>query len=369
MSLLFTPLKLGPVELSNRVVVSPMCQYSANDGVAGDWHLQHLTQFGYSGAGLVMVEATAVERRGRIAHGCLGLYSEPCESALARVISMARRFAEPARFGIQLAHAGRKASAQRPWEGGGYLGTEEDPWPTVAPSAIPYDAGWEAPEMLDERGMERILNAFVDAALRATRIGFEIVELHAAHGYLLHEFLSPIANRRTDSCGGTPENRMRFPLAVARAVRSALPPDISLGARITGTDWLEGGVTVADAVMFARALRSMGLDYVCVSSGGIAPSVRIPVAPGFQAPLASRVKKEASIATRAVGMILTPGQAEEILSSGQADMVCMARAFLDNPRWVWHAAERLGASVPYPPQYARAQRALWPGAAILRPLD
>jgi 2,4-dienoyl-CoA reductase-like NADH-dependent reductase (Old Yellow Enzyme family) len=369
MSLLFTPLKLGPVELSNRVVVSPMCQYSANDGVAGDWHLQHLTQLGYSGAGLVMVEATAVERPGRITHGCLGLYSESCESALARVIGMARLSAGPARFGIQLAHAGRKASAQRPWEGGRHLGAGEDPWPTVAPSPIPYGEGWETPEMLDERGMDRILKAFVDAALRAARIGFEVVELHAAHGYLLHEFLSPIANRRTDSYGGTPENRMRFPLSVAQAVRSALPANITLGARITGTDWLEGGLDIDDAVMFARALRSLGLHYVCVSSGGIDPSVRMPVAPGFQVPFAAKVKTETGIATWTVGMILTPHQAEEALTSGQADMVCMARAFLDNPRWVWHAAERLGASIPYPPQYARVQRSLWPGAAILRPLN
>ncbi len=368
MSLLFTPLKLGPVELSNRIVVSPMCQYSANDGAAGDWHLQHLTQFGYSGAGLVMVEATAVERPGRITHGCLGLYSEACESALARVIGMARRFAGPARFGIQLAHAGRKASAQRPWEGGGHLTASENPWPTVAPSAVPYGEGWPAPEKLDESGMERILEAFVHAAIRAARIGFEIVELHNAHGYLLHEFLSPIANRRTDSYGGTLENRMRFPLAVAQAVRAALPENIALGARITGTDWLDGGLNIDDAVMFVRSLHSVGLDYVCVSSGGIDPSVRTPVAPGFQLPLAAKVKKETAIATRAVGMILTPGQAEDILASGQADMVCMARAFLDNPRWVWHAADQLGASVPYPPQYARAQRALWPGAAILRPL-
>jgi 2,4-dienoyl-CoA reductase-like NADH-dependent reductase (Old Yellow Enzyme family) len=369
MSLLFTPLKLGPVELLNRVVVSPMCQYSADDGVAGDWHLQHLSQLGYSGAGLVMVEATAVERRGRITHGCLGLYSEHCESALARVISTARRFSGPARFGIQLAHAGRKASAHLPWEGGGPLGASEDPWPVVAPSSVPYGEGWPTPEMLDEEGMRRVLDAFVAAALRAARIGFDIVELHNAHGYLLHEFFSPVANRRRDSCGGTIENRMSFPLAVARAVRAALPAKVALGARITGTDWLEGGLNTDDAVALARALRSAGLDYVCVSSGGIDPSVEMPVAPGFQVPLAARVREEAAIATRAVGMILTPQQAEDIVASGKADMVCMARAFLDDPRWVWHAAERLGAAVPYPPQYARAKRSLWPGAAILRPMD
>ena len=369
MSQLFTPFQMGTLELSNRVIVSPMCQYSADDGVAGDWHLQHLMQLGYSGAGLVMVEATAVERRGRITHGCLGLYSDACEAAIIRVMNAARRFGGSTRFGIQLAHAGRKASAHRPWEmGGGPLGPGDDPWPTMAPSAISFDTGWPVPEALDEGGMERLCSAFHEAASRAARIGFEVVEVHAAHGYLLHEFLSPLANHRNDCYGASLENRMRFPLAVVQTVREALPQNVVLGVRITGTDWREGGWTPDDAVAFVRKLQPLGVGYVCVSSGGIIPSVAVPVGPGYQIPFAAKVKKETGINTRAVGMIVTPEQAEDIIVSGHADMVCMARAFLDNPRWVWHAAEQLGASVPYPPPYERAQRTIWPGAVLMRPL-
>jgi 2,4-dienoyl-CoA reductase-like NADH-dependent reductase (Old Yellow Enzyme family) len=360
---------MGTLELSNRVVVSPMCQYSADDGVAGDWHLQHLMQLGYSSAGLVMLEATAVERRGRITHGCLGLYSDACEAALIRVMSAARRFGGSTRFGIQLAHAGRKASAHRPWEkGGGPLGPGDDPWLTTAPSAIPYNTGWPVPETLEEKGMERILSSFHDAARRAARVGFEVVEVHAAHGYLLHEFLSPLANHRKDCYGTSLENRMRFPLAVVQTVREALHPDVVLGVRITGTDWSEGGWVPDDAVAFVRKLQPRGVGYVCVSSGGIIPSAAVPVTPGYQIPFAAKVKRETGIHTRAVGMIVTPEQAEDIIVSGHADMVCLARAFLDNPRWVWHAAEQLGASVSYPPQYERARRTIWPGAALIRHL-
>jgi 2,4-dienoyl-CoA reductase-like NADH-dependent reductase (Old Yellow Enzyme family) len=368
MSRLFTPFSLGPLELPNRIVVSPMCQYSANDGVAGDWHLHHLMQFGYSGAGLVMVEATGVERRGRITHRCLGLYSYDCEAALTRIMKAARRVSGTARFGIQLAHAGRKASANIPWEkGGAPLGEEDDPWTTVAPSAAPFGPGWQTPEALDESGMARIVNAFVEAAHRAARIGFEIVEVHAAHGYLLHEFLSPLSNFRRDSFGGDLENRMRFPLNVVRAVREAVPHMV-VGARITGNDWDERGLAPEDAVAFARELKALGVGYVCVSSGGILPSIRVPSAPGYNVPAAATVKEGADIPVRAVGMIITPEQAEEIVVSGRADMVCMARAFLDNPRWVWHAAEMFGATVPYPRQYERAKRSAWPGAGIVRPL-
>lgn len=368
MSLLFTPLVIGGLELANRIVVSPMCQYSADDGVAGDWHLHHLIQYGYSGAGLVTIEATAVERRGRITHGCLGLYSDANEAMLGRAVNAARRFGGPVRFGIQLAHAGKKGSANRPWEREGLpLAPEEDPWTTDAPSPIPFASGWPVPAPLDEKGMDRIMNAFVDATRRAARIGFEVVEIHCAHGYLLHEFLSPIANQRTDSFGGTLENRMRFPLAVVKAVRDVLPAQIVVGARITATDWVEGGWTPDEAVIFSRELRQIGAEYVCVSSGGITQPLQVPVSPGYHAPFAARIRKESGIATQAVGMIIEPVQAEQIIESGQADMVCLARAFLDNPRWVWHAAERRGVDMYYPPQYERAQRAVWPGAAILRP--
>jgi 2,4-dienoyl-CoA reductase-like NADH-dependent reductase (Old Yellow Enzyme family) len=359
-SQLFAPLNLGRLELPNRIVIAPMCQYSAEDGSATDWHLQHLTALGFSGAGLVMVEATAVERRGRISHGCLGLYSDGNEAALSRALAAARRYAGPTRFGIQLAHAGRKASTPLPWAGKqGSLAAEDDPWPTIAPSALPFDKGWATPAALDEDGLAAVIAAFVDAAHRALRLGFDVVELHGAHGYLMHEFLSPISNRRTDRYGGDLANRMRFPLEIARAVRDVLPTSMALGARITGTDWVEGGWTVEDAVVFARELRDLGLDYVCVSSGGIAPKAAIPVGPGYQVPLAAQVKAEAKIATRAVGMISQPEQAEEIVASGKADMVALARAFLDDPRWGWHAADRLGGTVHCPPQYQRARPPAW----------
>lgn len=363
---LFSSLELGPVTLANRIAVAPMCQYSADDGSATDWHLQHLMQLAITGAGLVTIEATAVERIGRITHGCLGLYSDANEAALQRVIAAARKVApEGTRFGIQLAHAGRKGSCQAPWQGGKPL--SGGGWQTVAPSPVPFAEGGPRPAALDEPGLERVIAAFRQAAERAVRLGFEVIELHNAHGYLLHEFLSPLSNKRTDAYGGGPEKRMRFPLEVARAVRAAVPRTIALGARITGTDWAEGGLTADDAVVHAAALKAAGYDYVCVSGGGAVPHVKIPLGPGYQVPMAAKVRAEAGIVTRAVGLIVEPAQAEAIVASGQADFVAMARAFLDNPRWVWHAAERLGAPIAYPPQYARAAASVWPGAAMARP--
>ena len=357
---LFSPLHLGSVELPNRIVVSPMCQYSAENGSATDWHIQHLSSLGFSGAGLVMVEATAVEPRGRISHGCLGLYSDDNESALSHVMAIARRAAGPARFGIQLAHAGRKASARLPWAGRpGPLAAGENPWTTVAPSPLPFDEGWPVPQALDETGMQAVVAAFLAAAERAARIGFDVVELHGAHGYLMHEFLSPLSNRRADDYGGTLENRMRFPLAVADALRRALPPGIALGARITGSDWVEGGWSVEDAVVFAGELRRLGLSYVCVSSGGAVPHASIPSGPGYQVGLAAAVKAKSGMLTRAVGLITGFDQAAAIVADGKADMVALARGFLDDPRWGWHAADRLGASTHCPPQYRRARPPLW----------
>jgi 2,4-dienoyl-CoA reductase-like NADH-dependent reductase (Old Yellow Enzyme family) len=365
---LFDPLQLGPITLPNRVAVSPMCQYSANDGSANDWHLQHLMQLALSRAGLVVVEATHVERIGRITHGCLGLYSDANEAALARVLDAARRVAAPGtRFGIQLAHSGRKGSAQRPWEGGRALGPGADPWQTVAPSPIPFGEGWPAPAPLDEAGIARIVEAFRQAAERAVRLGFEAIELHAAHGYLIHAFLSPLSNTRRDAYGGSFDNRARFALDVVQAVRAAVPRSIALGARITGSDWSEGGLTPDDAVRFAAALKRAGLDYVDLSSGGLVPTAKIAIGPGYQVPFAAKVRAATGLVTRVVGMIADPVQADEIVSSGQADFVALARAILDDPRWVWHAAERLGASIDYPPQYERAKPSLWPGAAIARP--
>jgi 2,4-dienoyl-CoA reductase-like NADH-dependent reductase (Old Yellow Enzyme family) len=361
-SALFSPIRLAELELANRIVVSPMCQYSAADGVATDWHLTHLGMLANSGAGLVVVEATHVERRGRITHGCLGLYSDACEAALERVIAHCRHIGT-AKFGIQIAHAGRKASSQRPWEGGKALPASEDPWPTIAPSALPFGPNWHTPRAMTEDDMAQVRDAFVEAARRAMRIGFDAVELHLAHGYLLHTFVSPLSNKRNDQWGGSFAGRMRFPLEVARAVRAVVPKATPLGARITGTDWLDGGLTGDDAAAFATALREAGLDYVDISSGNITVDSRPPTESGYNVPFARQVRRESGLPVRAVGLIATPGQAEDIVAGGRADMVAMARAFLDNPHWGWHAAQALGADVARPPQYARTAPKLWPGAA------
>jgi 2,4-dienoyl-CoA reductase-like NADH-dependent reductase (Old Yellow Enzyme family) len=366
-SSLFTPIALRDLTLANRIVVSPMCQYSADDGSANDWHMQHLGSLSVSGAGLLMIEATAVEQAGRITHGCLGLYSDANEAALGRVVAACRRFGNTA-LGIQLAHAGRKGSAQRPWEGIHALSKPAGAWITVAPSPIALAEQWPTPHPLAAADLDRIEAAFVAATRRAARLGLDLVEAHCAHGYLLHEFLSPIANQRGDAYGGSLENRMRFPLRVMAAMRAAWPAAKPLGARITGTDWLPGGFSVEDAVVFAGALKAIGCDYVCVSSGGIVPKAPIPVGPGYQLDLAARVRRDAGIVTRAVGLLAEPHQAEAVIASGQADMVAMARAFLDDPRWPWHAAELLGAGVAYPPQYERSRANLWPGAKLARPV-
>lgn len=367
MSRLFSEIALGPITLPNRLVIAPMCQYSAADGCATDWHLQHLMTLAMSGAGLVVVEATAVERIGRITHGCLGLYSDESEYALARALAAARSVALPGTgFAVQLAHAGRKASARRPWEGGGPLQPGEDPWPTCGASPIPFAPDWHVPQPLDEAGLVRIREAFVTAARRASRIGFDAIELHMAHGYLLHSFLSPVSNTRDDAWGGDAERRMAFPLSVAAAVREAVGPGVALGARITGSDWIEGALMVDDAVALARRLRELGFDYACVSSGGISAEARVSLSPGYQVPFAARVKADTGIATRAVGLILDAHQAEAILAEGKADMVAIARAVLDDPRWGWHAAEALGEEIAYPPQYARVKPRLWPGRQMLR---
>jgi NADPH2 dehydrogenase len=362
-SALFSPIRLGSLELANRIVVSPMCQYSADDGAANDWHLGHLGMLANSGAALVVIEATHVERHGRITHGCLGLYSDDCEAELARVIAHCRRVGA-ARFGIQLAHAGRKASSQIPWQGGKGLGPNEDPWQTIGPSAIAFGDGRPAPREMGPEDFARVREAFVNAARRAVRIGFDAIEIHLAHGYLLHSFVSPISNQRTDLYGGSLEARLRFPLEVATAMREAVPKSIALGARITGTDWVDGGLTADDAVTLTKALKVAGLDYVDISSGGVIATAIPPRDPGYNAPVAEKVKRETGIATRVVGLIASPKQAEAIVGGGQADMVALARGFLDDPHWGWHAAQALGAEVPRPPQYARAAPALWPGAAM-----
>ncbi len=367
-SVLFSPVAVGPVELPNRIAVSPMCQYIAVDGQAGDWHLQHLAQLAMSGAGLVMLESTAVEARGRITHGCLGLYSPETEAALARVLAVARSMAAPGtRFGIQLGHAGRKASTRVPWLGGAHLreadaSVEGEPWSTVGPSALPFGR-CAPPEVLDENALEDIANAYVESACAAVRLGFDVVELHCAHGYLIHQFLSPLSNQRDDAFGGSVENRQRWPLQVAARVRAVLPAHIAFGARITANEWTEGGLDIEHAVGFTRRLMEQGVDYVCVSSGSVDAGTRIPFAPGFQVPFAARIRHETGICTRTVGAISEPEQAEAIVAEGHADVVALARAFLADPRWVWRAAEALGAPAWYPPPYERAKGLRKPVAA------
>ena len=327
-----------------------------------DWHLVHLASMACSGAGLVMVEATGVTREGRISHGCTGLYNGHNEAAMKRVLDACRRLTRSP-IGIQLAHAGRKASAQRSWEGGKALAATESPWQTVAPSAIPFGDGWHVPHELSVSDLVSIRDSFAKAAERSLAMGFDLIELHASHGYLMHQFLSPLSNRRGDVYG---RERMKFPLEVARALRDAWPRERAIGARISGSDWAEGGFETADTVVFARELKKIGFDYACVSSAALVPQQKMKVEPGYNVPFAARVRAESGIKTRVAGMIADPAQAESILQSGAADQICLARALLDNPRWVWHAAERFGVKLDYPPQYARAHASLWPGAKLVR---
>ena len=356
MSRLFSPADLGSLTLPNRIVVAPMCQYSAIDGNLTDWHFMHLGQFAVSGAGLVFVEASGVETVGRITPGCPGLYNDDNEAAMARVIRFFRDYGS-ARIGIQLAHAGRKASANVPWEGGTPLeGTYA--WDTSAPSALPYADGWHTPSALDEAGLARVKQAFVQAAERAIRLGFDVIEVHAAHGYLLHSFLSPVSNQRDDSYGGSLENRMRFPLEVFDAVR-AVATDIPVGIRISATDWVaDSSWALPEAIQFAHTLKPRGCDFIDVSSGGNSPLQKIEVGPGYQVPFAAEIKRETGLTTMAVGMIREPQQAETITSSGQADFVALARGMLYDPRWPWHAAETLRAQATFPPQYMRSHPTL-----------
>jgi 2,4-dienoyl-CoA reductase-like NADH-dependent reductase (Old Yellow Enzyme family) len=331
-----------------------MCQYSADDGSATDWHLQHWMMLAMTGAGMVTVEMTDVERRGRITHGCLGLYSEDNEAAARRTLDAARRVAAPGtKFGTQLAHAGRKASNRKPWEGGGPLQPNEDPWQTVSASAIAYDTGWNVPRALEEEEILQLIERFAEAARRAERAGFDFLELHAAHGYLIFQFLSPLSNQRTDRWGGSLENRMRFAVEIAKAVRKAAP-NLMLGARLSVKDWVDGGFDIEDAIEVAKALKDVGVAYLCCSSGGNSPLQKLPTGPGYQVHLAEAVRKGAAIATRAVGLIDDPKQAEAIVAEGRADIVALARAFLADPRWGWRAAATFSETIHPAPQLARS---------------
>jgi 2,4-dienoyl-CoA reductase-like NADH-dependent reductase (Old Yellow Enzyme family) len=361
-SKLFTRLSIGGMTLANRVTVAPMCQYSAVDGSLTDWHLAHLGTLAVSGAAMLVIEMTDVVPEGRITQNCAGLYSDANETAMARVVKFVRSIS-PIRVGVQLAHAGRKGSTQRPWEGRSFLKDGEGAWQTVAPSAVPLAAGWPTPHALDRAGMAAIKEAFVAAAQRAARIGLDFVELHSTHGYLLSEFLSPLANKREDEYGGSLANRMRYPLEIVRALRSVW--DKPLGAKISGTDYVEGAWTPDDAVAYAGELKKLGCDYVTVSGGGVVLDAIVPSRPGYQVPYAERVKKETGITTGSVGLITDPQQAEDIVANGKADFVSLARAMLFNPRWPQHAAIVLGAEAGYAPQYERAAPKTWPPARTL----
>ncbi|MDB5487244.1 MAG: oxidoreductase [Reyranella sp.] len=348
---LFTPVELGGVTLPNRIIVSPMCQYAAVDGSAQPWHQVHYGMLAMSGAGLLCLEATHVEREGRITQGCLGLYSDENEAALKPVIDWVRGWMPGVKLGVQLAHAGRKASAQRPWKGGGPL-TQADapdlPWTTYGPSALAYDpaAKWHTPVALDAVDLKRVKQAFVEAAERSLRLGFDVVELHGAHGYLLSQFLSPLSNHRTDEYGGTADKRRRFPLEVFEAVRRMWPADKALGMRLSAVEWVKGGVTIEDTVETARQLKALGCDFVDVSSGGNASGQKITLGPGYHVPFSARIRKEAGIKTWAVGLITEPEQAEQIIADGEADCTAHARPFLLDPRWAWNAARTLGVETP-----------------------
>lgn len=351
---LFSGFTMREIKLENRIVVASMCQYNASDGRMHDWHKMHLGQFSVSGAGLVMTEMTDVDPRGRIGPYCVGLYDDDCEAALADVVTFCRHYGF-AKLGIQLAHAGRKSSILPPWQGRRFLRPEEGGWRPVAPSAIPLRADQPAPEPLSATQISDLVKAFVDAAIRAARIGFDLLELHAAHGYLLHQFLSPVTNQRIDEYGGSHENRMRFALEVFSAVRSAWPASKPMGVKVSAIDWCEGGITLEDTIAFCTRLRDAGCDYIQVSSGGIVWDEKIVTGRGYQVGMAEAIRSEVGIPVMAVGLIDGAHQAEGIVRQGRADLVALARGMLWNPRWAWHAARELGASIRYPDQYVRCQ--------------
>ncbi len=359
-SYLFSPISLSGVSIPNRIVVAPMCQYSANEGNATDWHLMHLGQFAVSGVGLIFTEAVGVEMSGRISPGCLALCTDKQEQSLKRVVDFCHDFGN-AKMGIQIAHAGRKGSTDLPWLGGKPI-PSGDPrgWKTDGPSAEPYAAiGWEAPQVIDENGLSRIKTAFVESAKRADRIGFDVLEIHAAHGYLLHQFLSPLSNLRNDQYGGSLEDRMRFPLEVFEAVSKAWPKQKAIGVRFSATDWVDrSSWDIKESTEFAKELKKRGCNFIDVSSGGNSPEQQIDVGPGYQTGFASEIKRETRMATMAVGQITEAFQAEAIIRTGQADMVSIARGMLADPRWAWHAAEILGEQAAYAPQYMRSNKAL-----------
>jgi 2,4-dienoyl-CoA reductase-like NADH-dependent reductase (Old Yellow Enzyme family) len=354
MSALFSPKKLRGLELPNRIMVAPMCQYSAQNGEANDWHFTHINTLALSGAAMFCIEATHVEAIGRITPGCLGLYDDATEVALKPILASVRKHSKTA-VAIQLAHAGRKASSHKPWDGGQQIPVSQGGWQAEGPSAVPHKEGEAPPLALDAPGLARVRDAFVNAARRAERLGIDAIELHSAHGYLLHQFLSPISNKRTDQYGGSLQNRMRYPLEVFDAVRAAFPAEKPVGIKVSATDWVEGGWDLAQTIEYAKELKKRGVDWIDASSGGVSPLQKIPLGPGYQVPLAQGIKEATGVTTMAVGLITEAKQAEDIVASGKADMVALARAMLYDPRWGWHAAAELGGQVEAPPQYWRSQ--------------
>lgn len=360
-STLFTPVTLGGRTLTNRIVIAPMCQYSAVDGQMTDWHAIHLGSLALSGAALLTIEATAVEPEGRISYADVGLWDDATESAMARTLESIRRWSDMP-VAVQLAHAGRKASTDLPWKGGAQIAPDHaHGWQTVAPSALPFESSENDPVALDRAGMDRVRDAFTRAARRAARIGLDAIQIHAAHGYLLHQFLSPLSNRRDDDYGGSLENRLRFPLEIYDAVRAAFPAERPVTVRVSGTDWVDGGWDIEQTIAFAKALEARGCDGIHVSSGGLDPRQAIPVSPSYQVPLARAVKQAlAHMPVVAVGLITDFDQAEAIVSTGDADMIALARAIIYDPRWPWHAAAHLRAQVHAPNQYLRCQPSRYP---------
>jgi 2,4-dienoyl-CoA reductase-like NADH-dependent reductase (Old Yellow Enzyme family) len=351
-SQLFSPILLGPIKLANRIMVSPMCQYSAQDGNATDWHTVHLGSLAVSGAGLLCVEATAIKPEGRITYGCLGLYNDANEAALQRVVK-AVRTASSIPLAIQLSHAGRKASSRVPWEGGALIGETEGGWHPLAPSPVPFKPEEAAPKEMGRSDIAHVVAGFVETSRRARRLGFDVVEIHMAHGYLVHQFLSPLSNRRGDEYGGSLENRMRLPLEVFRAVAEAAGPDIAVGVRVSATDWAEGGWDVAQTIALCKRLELIGCSFIDVSSGGLFHLQKILAGPGYQVPFSEAIKKEVRVPVVAVGMITQPQQAEDIVAAGKADVVAIARGFLNDPRWPWRAAVELTGTVTAPRQFWR----------------
>lgn len=357
---LFTPLKVRSLALDNRIVIAPMCQYSAVDGCMNDWHQMHLGQLAQSGAALITIESTAVVQDGRISFADVGLYDDATASAMAKVIESVHRWSNTP-IAVQLNHAGRKASVQRPWQGGLQIPpSEENGWQTFAPSPVAVRNDYVAPLALDKDGLQKIRDGFAAAARRAATVGIDLVQIHAAHGYLLHQFLSPLSNQRTDEYGGSLENRARFPLEIFDVVREAFPSDRPVSVRISGTDWIEGGFSFEEAKAFSKMLEARGVDAIHVSSGGLRPDQQIPVGPGYQVPLARSIKSVVNVPVVAVGLITEPAHAEAIIANGDADFIAIARTVLYDPRWPWHAAAELGGQVQAASQYLRCQPAQYP---------